>query len=110
MGRNCTLLPTHACPPRSLLHLYAQGDGKILVGRDHELLIIMSCPGDHWEWEGRSQGDHWDWKGALAKGPEKAPGNIHTTFKEYAKISDDRIKFCPIQASDLGRTLGSVSS
>jgi hypothetical protein len=53
-------------------------DGQI--GRDDELIIIMSCPGDHHDWYG-----------------DVGRKKIHSTFKEYAGNSKDRVSFCPVQ-------------
>lgn len=50
------------------------------VGRNGELIVIMSSPGDHHDWYG-------------------SPGrkNVHSTFESYASRSGSRVLFCPIQ-------------
>lgn len=50
------------------------------IGRDEELIIIMSSPGDHHKWLGVT-----------------GKKNVHSTFEKYANESDGRVSYCPIQ-------------
>jgi len=54
-------------------------DGQI--GKQDELIILVSAPGDFHPWHGT----------------HLSPGNVHTTFENYAKASEGRVRFCPIQ-------------
>ncbi|KAF5830139.1 hypothetical protein DUNSADRAFT_14957 [Dunaliella salina] len=52
------------------------------IGKNDELVILVSAPGDFHPWHGRE---------------EEGPGNVHSTFKKYADQSEGCIRFCPIQ-------------
>lgn len=72
--------------------MHSQGDGERAPGVDGELIIIMSCPGDHNAWLTKEE--------RLAGGKyenTKGKGMIHTTFLRHASKSGGLITFCPIQ-------------